>query len=199
MKFILGRKQGMSQVFDQEGKIAPVTVIKAGPCFVVQVKQQKKDGYQAVKLGFEDSKSAKKKKSKQKEAYKYLREFQVDNDSLEIKPGDKITVDIFKKGETVKASGISKGKGFQGVVKRHGFSGGPASHGHRHVLRTPGSIGSAFPQRVVKGRKMPGHTGAQKRTVSNLEIISVDVENNLLAVKGAIPGANQGLIKIWRK
>lgn len=196
MKFILGKKQGMSQVFDEQGEITPVTVIKAGPCFVVQIKQQKPDGYQAVKLGF----NSLKEKNKKSKSYKYIREFRVvEEKNLNLKLGDKISVDLFSKGDKVNVSGISKGKGFQGVVKRHGFSGGPASHGHRHVLRTPGSIGSAFPQRVVKGRKMPGHTGAEQKTVTNLEIMKVDKDNDLLAVKGAIPGPIGGLVKIKGK
>ncbi len=199
MKFILGKKQGMSQVFDQQGKVTPVTVIEAGPCFVIQVKQKKQDGYQAVKLGFNKLKQENKKSRKNKQEYKYIKEFCIPDEDLKLKSGDRITVETFNKGEKVKVSGISKGKGFQGVVKRHGFSGGPASHGHRHVLRTPGSIGSAFPQRVTKGKKMPGHTGAEQRTVTNLEIMKVDKENNLLAVKGAIPGAIGGLIKIQGK
>lgn len=196
MKFILGKKQGMSQVFDNEGRIVPVTVIEAGPCFVTQVKDEEKDRYQAVQIGYEKLKDKKIKKSQKDKPYRYLKEFSIFNDQFSKKIGDEINVSIFKEGDIVKISGISKGKGFQGVVKRHGFSGGPASHGHRHVLRTPGSIGSMFPQRVVKGKKMPGHAGTERITTTGLKIVKVDKENNLLAVKGAISGANGGLIEI---
>ncbi len=196
MKFILGRKLGMSQVFDKEGKAIPVTIIEAGPCFITQIKNKEKDGYEAVQIGFEKLKDKKVKKPQKDKPYRYLREFSIADSQFSKKIGDKITVDIFQEGDIVKVTGISKGKGFQGVVKRHGFSGGPASHGHRHVLRTPGSIGSAFPERVVKGRKMPGHTGAKQVTISGLKIIKIDPENNLLAVKGAVPGPNGGLVEI---
>lgn len=225
MKFILGKKQGMSQIFDNEGNIVPVTVIEVGPCFITQIKTSDKDNYYAIQIGYEKLKEKKVGKSKKKKPYRYLREFSVPQGPASTQPasplassnrgesqggrgeqdlaeggrykvGDEIDVSIFKEGDIVKLSGISKGKGFQGVVKRHGFSGGPASHGHRHVLRTPGSIGSMFPQRVVKGKKMPGHAGAERVTITGLKIVKVDKENNLLAVKGAIPGANGGLIEI---
>lgn len=199
----------MSQIFDKEGNVIPVTVIEAGPCFITQIKTSDKDNYQAVQIGYEKLKDKKISKSKKKKPYRYLREFSApqgpastqrgERDLAEggrYKVGDEIDVNIFKEGDIVKISGISKGKGFQGVVKRHGFSGGPASHGHRHVLRTPGSIGSMFPQRVVKGKKMPGHTGAERITTTRLKIVKVDKENSLLAVKGAVSGANRGLIEI---
>ena len=195
MKLILGKKIGMSQIFDKKENVIPVTVIEAGPCFVTQIKSQDKNNYSAVQIGYEKLKDKKISKSKKKKPYRYLREIRLDN-SKKFKIGNEITVDVFEEGDVVKISGISKGKGFQGVVKRHGFSGGPASHGHRHVLRTPGSIGSAFPQRVVKGKKMPGHAGAERVTTTGLKVVKVDKENNLLAVKGAIPGPNGGLIEI---
>lgn len=195
MRFILGKKLGMSQIFDKESNVIPVTVIEAGPCFVTQIKSQDKDNYQAIQIGYERLKDKKIKKSQKNKPYRYLREFFAEGEQ-QYKTGNKITVDIFKEEDTVKISGISKGKGFQGVVKRHGFSGGPASHGHRHVLRTPGSIGSMFPQRVVKGKKMPGHAGAERVTTTGLKIVKVDPENSLLVVKGAIPGPNGGLIEI---
>jgi large subunit ribosomal protein L3 len=187
MKFILGKKLGMSQVFNREGRIVPVTLIEAGPCQVVQVKTREKDGYQAVQIGFEeitDKKVKKPQKNHFKKAgldknFRHLKEFP--NSHLEI--GHKIDVSIFQEGETVKIAGLSKGKGFQGVVKRHGFSGFPASHGTKHGLRAPGSIGSSFPERVWKGRKMAGRMG-------------VDKENNLLAVKGAVPGKKGTLLEI---
>lgn len=196
MRFILGKKLGMSQIFDKESNAIPVTVIEAGPCFVTQIKSQDEDNYSSVQIGYEKLKDKKISKSKKKKPYRYLKEIRIMNHESGIKIGDKITVDVFEEGDVVKVSGISKGKGFQGVVKRHGFSGGPASHGHRHVLRTPGSIGSAFPERVVKGKKMPGHAGAERVTTTGLKVVKVDPENNLLAVKGAIPGPNGGLIEI---
>jgi len=195
MKFILGKKQGMSQIFDEQGNVVPVTIIEAGPCFVTQIKTEDKDKHQAIQVGYERLKDKKVKKPQKDKPYRHLREFLISNSKF-LKVGDKIDVSIFQEGDIVKVSGISKGKGFQGVVKRHGFSGGPASHGHRHVLRTPGSIGSAFPQRVVKGKKMPGQTGAKRVTVSGLKIIKVDPKNNLLAIKGAIPGPPNGLVEI---
>lgn len=198
----------MSQIFDKKENVIPVTVIEAGPCFVTQIKSQDKDNYSAVQIGYEKLKDKKISKSKKKKPYRYLREIRLNNrqqtksdletadNNKKFKIGDEIIVDVFEEGDVVKVSGISKGKGFQGVVKRHGFSGGPASHGHRHVLRTPGSIGSAFPQRVVKGKKMPGHAGAERVTTTGLKIVKIDKENNLLAVKGAIPGPNNGLVEI---
>jgi len=191
MKFILGKKLGMSQIFDEKGQAIPVTVIQAGPCFVTQTKTHKKDNYIAVQIGFEEKKVTKSKKNK---PYRYLKEFRVDNEKH--KTGDKIDVSIFEQGDKIKVSGVSKGKGFQGVVKRHGFSGGPATHGHRHVLRAPGSIGSAFPQRVFKGKKMAGRAGFKRTTIKNLKIAFVDSKNNLLAVSGPVPGFNSGLIEI---
>ena len=186
----------MSQIFDKKENVIPVTVIEAGPCFVTQIKSQDKDNYSAVQIGYEKLKDKKITKSRKKKPYRYLKEIRIMNHESGIKIGDEITVDVFEEGDVVKVSGISKGKGFQGVVKRHGFSGGPASHGHRHVLRTPGSIGSAFPQRVVKGKKMPGHAGAERVTTTGLKIVKIDKENNLLAVKGAISGPNNGLVEV---
>ena len=200
MKFILGKKLGMIQIYDKEENAVPVTVIEAGPCFVTQIKIKDKDEYSAVQIGFENLKDNKVKKPQKDRPYRFLRELRIMNsesgDIKDLKIGDKITVDIFKEGDIVKISGISKGRGFQGVVKRHGFKGGPASHGHRHVLRRPGSIGSSFPERVPKGKKMPGHMGVDRVTVKGLKAIKVDLENNLLAVKGAVPGAIGGLLEI---
>lgn len=198
-KFILGKKMGMSQIFDNDGNIVPATVIEAGPCFVTQIKTLDKDGCEAIQIGFEKLKDKKIKKAQKDRPYKHIREFLNVVSQFSKKVGDEITVDIFSEGEVVKISGISKGRGFQGVVKRHGFKGGPASHGHRHVLRRPGSIGMSFPERVTKGRKMPGHMGVERVTVSNLKIVKIDKENNLLAVKGAVPGANNGLLEIRAK
>lgn len=200
MKFILGKKIGMSQIFREDGRVVPVTLIEAGPCQIVQVKTKEKDGYRALQIGFDKikEKSIKKpqkghfKKAGLEGGYRYLREYQGNN----LKVGDKISVDVFKEGEIVKVSGISKGKGFQGVVKRHGFSGFPASHGTKHGLRAAGSIGSAFPERVFKGKKMAGRMGARRRSVLGLEIAKIDKENNLLALKGTAPGRKGTLLEI---
>ncbi len=184
----------MSQIFDKQGNIVPVTIIKAGPCFVTQIRDEKKDSYEAIQIGFELLKDKKVKKPQKNKPYRYLREFS--NDVSKHKIGDKIDVNVFEEGDKIKVSGTSKGKGFQGVVKRHGFSGGPATHGHRHVLRTPGSIGSAFPQKVFKGKKMPGRAGGERTTIKNLKIAVIDKENNLLAVSGAVSGPVGGLVEI---
>lgn len=190
---------GMSRIFD-ENKVVPVTLIEAGPCPVVQVKEKEKDGYEAVQIGFEEIKD-KKVKMPQKGHFKkagldkcfhYLREYEGEG----LKAGDTIDVSIFAKGDKVKVSGVSKGKGFQGVVKRHGFKGGPASHGHKHNLRAPGSIGSRFPQRVFKGMRMAGRMGNQRISVKGLVVADVDKENNLLAVRGAVPGRKGTLLEI---
>jgi large subunit ribosomal protein L3 len=172
MRFILGKKLGMSQIYGKDENVIPVTVIEAGPCFVTQIKTDDKDGYSAIQIGFEKLKDKKIKRPQKDKPYRFLREFLTQG--AEYKIGDKIAVDVFKEGDIVKVSGVSKGRGFQGVVKRHGFKGGPASHGHRHVLRRPGSIGSSFPERVVKGRRMPGQMGAERVTVRSLKIVKVD-------------------------
>lgn len=199
MKFILGKKLGMNQVFDKEGNVIPVTVIEAGPCFVTQIKTNDKDGYCGVQIGLEILKEKKVKKPQKDRPYRFLKEFRTLDSESEIKTGDKIDVSIFKEGDEVKISGTSKGRGFQGVVKRYHCKGGPASHGHRHVARRVGSIGSSFPERVIKGRKMPGQTGAERVSISGLKIVKVDAENNLLAVKGAVPGPNGGMLEISSK
>ncbi len=190
----------MSQIFTEEGKVIPITLVKAGPCPVTQIKTEEKDGYSAVQIGFGQIKEKNTRKPQQghfkkaglKKNYRYLREFQNNN----LKVGDTIKASIFNEGEIVKVSGISKGKGFQGVVKRHGFSGFPASHGTKHGLRAPGSIGSAFPQRVLRGKKMAGRMGSDRITIKGLEIAQIDGENNLLAIKGAVPGRNGTVLEI---
>lgn len=197
MKFIFGTKLGMSQVFNKEGQVIPVTLIEAGPCLVTQVKTKEKDGYQAVQIGFGQKKKLTKPllgHLKKLGQFRWLREFRVEKP--EFKLGDVISVDIFKEGDKVKVSGLSKGKGFAGVVKRHGFKGGPASHGTKHTLRAPGSIGSSFPERVWKGRKMAGRMGTERVTTKNLEVAKVDKKNNLLAIKGAIPGRKGTLVEV---
>lgn len=196
---ILGKKVGMTQIFTEDGKACPVTVIEAGPCCVVQVKTIKKDGYEAVKIGFIEINEKKLNKPALgifKKAgvkpYRILREFPLSG----LKVGDIITVEQFSKGEKVSISGVSKGKGFQGVMKRHHFSGGPGSHGSM-FNRAPGSIGaSSFPSRVWKNQKLPGHMGSENVTVKNLEIIDVRPDQNLLLIKGAVPGARGLFVEI---
>jgi len=199
MKFILGQKLGMSQIFDEKGNVVPVTLIEAGPCWVTQIKSEEKDKYEAIQIGFGKLKEKKVKKPQKHKPYKYLREFKnkelgIKNQELRI--GDKIEVSVFQEGDKVKISGISKGKGFAGAVKRWGFHGRPSTHGTKHEERTIGSTGSRFPQRVIKGRKMPGRMGVERVTVKNLKIAKVDLENNLLAVKGAVPGRKGTLLEI---
>ena len=189
----------MSQIFDEKGNVIPVTLIKAGPCYITQIKTKEKDKYESVQIGFEKLKDKKIKKSQKSKPYRYLKEFrnkELKAKDQELKVGDKIDVSIFKEGDKVKISGISKGKGFAGAVKKWGFHGKSATHGTKHEERTIGSVGSAFPQRVIKGKKMPGRMGTERVTVKNLKIAKVDVENNILAVKGAIPGHRGTLLEI---
>lgn len=197
----LGKKIGMSQVFREDGRVVPVTVIQAGPCFVVQLKTKGTDGYEAVQLGMGESKRANKPQRghmKNSQVCRYLREVRAD-DSSEFQVGQSIGVDIFQPGEKVDVIGRSKGRGFAGVIKRHGFHGGPRTHGQSDRARAPGSIGGGTtPGKVFKGLKMAGHMGNQRITVKGLEIIRVDPERNLLLVKGGVPGARNGLLQIRR-
>lgn len=200
----------MSQIF-KDDKVIPVTLIEAGPCYVLQLKtkeprkppsgqRRKKDGYKAVQIGFERLEPEKVKKPQKGKPYRYVREFRIMKDeTYNLKQGDKIDVSVFKKGDKVKISGISKGKGFQGAVKRWGFSGRGASHGVKHEHRTLGSVGISNVERVFKGKKMPGRMGSERITVKNLEIVKIDQENNLLAIKGAIPGRRGTLLEIKSK
>jgi large subunit ribosomal protein L3 len=200
---LIGKKIGMTQQFDEQGNAIPVTIIQAGPCFVIQRKTEEKDGYSALQLGFVES-NPKRKPIKpvtghfQKSGVqptRILREFQYDAQK-EAKAGDRFHLDIFQVGEKVNVVGISKGKGFAGVVKRWGHHGGKSSHGSM-FHRAPGSIGSsADPSHVLKGKKLPGHMGDERVTVRNLTIIEADKEHNLLVVKGAVPGANGGYLLI---
>ena len=200
-KFLLGIKIGMTNVYSETGLQFPATVIEAGPCYISQIKTNENDGYNAVQIGYMfDRKANKPKKnhfSKNKcEPMKYMKEFRIDNDD-QFALGEKIDVKIFSEGEHVRVSGISKGKGFAGVMKRHGFSGGRASHGKNSVMRKGGSVGAGSdPSRIWKGQKMPGRYGGDKVTSQNLEILKIDVENNLLFIKGAVPGANNNLVSI---
>lgn len=194
MKFILGKKLGMSQIFDKDGSSIPITLIEAGPCFVTQIKKKEKDGYEAIQIGFEKLKEKKITKTKKKKPFKYLREFKDKIENYQL--GQKIDLSIFKEGDLVSVSGISKGKGFAGVVKRWGFSGRPKTRGTKHEERAPGSIGASTPSRVVKGIKMAGRMGSERVTIKNLKIVKIDLENNLLAVKGAVPGKKGTLLEI---
>ena len=186
----------MSQMFDEKGNLIPVSLVSAGPCYVLQSKNKDKDGYEAVQIGFEKiEKKNKIKKTMKGKEYRYVRENRVEGSDAKV--GDEINVSLFKEGNIVKVSGMSKGKGFQGGVKRHGFHGKlSATHGNKHEHRTLGSTGSRFPQHVIKGRKMPGRMGYDRVSVKNLKIMKVDKENNLLVVKGAIPGRNGALIEV---
>jgi len=206
MSGIIGRKIGMTSIFNEQGKNIPCTVIQAGPCSVLQVRTDEVDGYQAVQLGFDDKteKNTPKalqghfKKAGSTPKYKMV-EFSGDFVS-ELTLGQEVTVDMFAEGEYVDVSGTSKGKGFQGVVKRHGFAGvGQATHGQHNRLRAPGSIGAGSdPSRVFKGMRMAGRMGGEKVTVSNLQVLKVDSEKNLLIVKGAIPGPKNGYVIVRR-
>lgn len=186
----------MSQIFDKEGEVIPITFLEVGPCKILQIKKKElsKDGYDAVQLGFKELKPAKVKKPLSSKPFRCIKEFRGDATGYEL--GDTIDVSIFNEGEKIKISGISKGKGFQGVVKRWGFKGKGGSHGVKHEARKGGSIGSRYPQRVIKGRKMAGRMGSERITVENLKIVKIDKENNIIAVKGAVPGRRGTLIEI---
>jgi large subunit ribosomal protein L3 len=199
MKAILGTKIGMTQVFDSEGHVVPVTVIEAGPCTVVQKKTVETDSYAAIQVGYGDVKESRLNKpmlghfkKHGVEPKRVLREFRGETD---LSVGDKITVDIFSEGDLVDVTGISKGKGFQGVVKRHHFHGGPMSHGSM-VHRKPQSSGATDAARVFKGVRKPGHMGHERVTVKRLKVVRVLPEKNLLLVKGAVPGPNGGLVTV---
>lgn len=203
MKFILGKKLEMTQRFRGDGRVVPVTLVQAGPCVITQVKKMKKDGYNAIQFGFGKKNKINKPKSghlKNLGNLRFLREMRLPAgeekvlESAEV--GKQASAAIFAPGDIVKVTGVSKGKGFQGVVRRHGFHGSPASHGHKDQLRMPGSIGAGGVQRVPKGRRMGGHMGNEQSTVRNLEIVDVDKENNILAIKGAVPGARNSLVII---
>jgi large subunit ribosomal protein L3 len=204
---LIGKKIGMTQVFEQkEGDLIPVTVVQIGPCQVVQVKTVEKDGYNAVQLGFQDeSKESRKKKPLTGHCkkhgtplFRHLREVRLE-DVSELEPGTEIKADIFEAGDKVHVTGTSKGKGFAGVIKRHGFHGGPKSHGSR-FHRKPGSIGfCTLPNKIYKGRKMPGHMGVDRVTVKNLSVVEVIPDQNLILLKGAVPGAKNGMIRIRKK
>jgi large subunit ribosomal protein L3 len=203
---ILGKKIGMTQMFRPDGQAVPVTLLKAGPCTVVQRKTPSTDGYDAVQLGLNEFVKPQRINKAQTghlkkagaEGTKFMREFTLGPGDGDLKPGDKVLVEEFKPGAKVDVIGISKGKGFAGVVKRHHFRGGESTHGSM-FHRAPGSIGaSSFPSRVVPGMRMGGHMGNARVTVRNLEVIDVDIEDNVLVVKGAVPGPNGGYVLVRR-
>ena len=201
MKAIIGKKVGMTQIFDENGYVIPVTVIEAGPCTVAQVKSVETDGYNAVQLGFGEVKDkhinkpekghfAKSKLS----AKKHLREFRVEE--ADVKVGDEVKADVFTAGDKIDVQGTTKGKGFQGVIKRHGQSRGPMGHGSMYHRR-PGSMGStSTPGRVFKGKNLPGHMGMETVTIQNLEVVRVDLDKNVILVKGSVPGNKGAILKI---
>ena len=201
-KGLLGKKIGMTQIFDEEGKAIPVTIIEAGPCYVTQIRSQEHDDYSAVQLGFEEIKPKRLTggrlghlKKNNLPPMRYLREFRAKE--IQFKEGDQVKVDLFTIGDHVDVIGTSKGKGFQGAMKRHNFRGGPMTHGQSDRQRAPGSRGSGTtPGRVYKGAKGPGHMGNERVTTQNLKIALVDAERNLIGVMGAVPGARGGLVMI---
>jgi large subunit ribosomal protein L3 len=204
---IIGRKIGMTQLFQESGETVAVTAIQAGPSVVTQIKSRDKDGYDAIQLGFIENKVKQSRLSSPEKGHlrglenvRYLREFRTDPDEIgigSVKRGDKVDIGFLKQGDLINVTGLSKGRGFAGVVKRYHFAGGPKTHGQTDRHRAPGSIGSTtFPGRVLKGKRMAGHMGNGRVAARNLEVIQADPERNLLLVKGAVPGANGGLLVI---
>ena len=202
MKALIGKKIGMTQIFDEKGNIVPVTAIEVGPCTVTQIKTVDQDGYQSIQLGFEDVKESKltkpelgKFKKSKLTPKKYLREFPIESvDGINV--GDEFKADVFEVGDKVDIQGTSKGKGFQGVIKRHGQSRGPMGHGSMYHRR-PGSMGpTSTPGRVFKGKKLPGHMGRVTVTIQNLDVVRVDLDKNVILVKGSVPGAKGAILKV---
>lgn len=206
MKGLIGRKLGMTSVFTDDGSSVPCTLIEAGPCYVTAVKTKDSDGYSAIQLGFTERKEkrlavpqVKNFKKKNLPILRFLKEVRDFDNAENLKVGDVIKTDLFKEGDIVKVTSKSKGKGFQGVVKRHGFGGGSVTHGQSDRLRAPGSIGaSSYPSRVFKGQRMAGRTGGDKISVRNLKIVKIIPESNLLLIKGAVPGAISGIVEIYK-
>ena len=202
LKGLIGKKVGMTQVFDDTGAAVPITLIEAGPCYVTQVRLPDRDGYSAVQMGFKEVKPKRLSggqlghlKRNNLPPLRFLREFR--EKQPELQEGDKVTVDVFEIGDLVDVVGTSKGKGFAGTVKRHGFRGGPKTHGQSDRQRAPGSAGAgSTPGRVFKGKRSPGHMGNARVTAQNLRVVMVDPERNLLGVHGAVPGARGGLVVI---
>ncbi|MBP6883643.1 MAG: 50S ribosomal protein L3 [Candidatus Pacebacteria bacterium] len=203
-KFILATKENMMEYFSPEGVVFPVTILSAGPVTVTRVFEKSKDGYNAVQVGFGTQKKERISKAKLGQMkgaqYRVLKEFRLKpTDESSAKEGDVIDVSVFAPGDKLQVSGTSKGKGFQGVVKRHGFAGGPRTHGQKHSEREPGSIGGGLRTHVPKGMRMAGRMGSDRITQKNLKVVAVDVENNLLLVEGAIPGVRGSLVEIFSR
>lgn len=202
MKFIMGRKLHMTQLFDEQGKVTPVTVISAGPNVVTRIKTSESDGYTAVQVGLEEQKTSRLSKAVVGalggKGYKLVKEFRVD-EAPAVALGDTVTVEAFAKGDEVTVTGTSKSKGFQGVVKRHGFAGGPRTHGQKHSEREPGSIGGGLRTRVPKGMRMAGRMGGDTITVKGLKVVAVDPAENKIYISGAVPGRRGTVISIISK
>jgi large subunit ribosomal protein L3 len=206
MKGLIGKKLGMTSVFTDDGSSVPCTLIEAGPCYVTAVKTKDNDGYTALQLGFTERKEkrlavpqVKNFKKKNLPLLRFIKEVRDFDNAEDFKVGDVIKTDLFKEGDIVKVTSKSKGKGFQGVVKRHGFGGGSVTHGQSDRLRAPGSIGaSSYPSRVFKGQRMAGRTGGDRISVRNLKIVKIIPESNLLLIKGAVPGAISGIVEIYK-
>lgn len=204
MKGIIGKKVGMTQIFDDHGNVIPVTVIQAGPCYVTQVRTADKDGYVGIQLGFSETKPARLTKGElghlkrnNLPALRYLREFRIRNGEVDVAEGEEIKATVFAKGERVDVIGQSKGKGFAGGIKRHHFNRQPKTHGASDRTRAPGSAGAnTYPGRTLKGHRSPGHMGDERVTTENLEVVVVDAERNILAVRGSVPGVNGGIVVI---
>ncbi|MFO7990248.1 MAG: 50S ribosomal protein L3 [Thermodesulfobacteriota bacterium] len=205
MNGLIGKKIGMTSSFAPDGRLVPVTVVQVGPCVVTQVKTQEKDGYKAIQLGFDETPAEKLnkpisghlKKATDK-GYRVLKEFRSESVEEDVEPGSVVDLEIFSIGDKVTVTGTTKGRGFQGTIKRHGFSRGPETHGNRNH-RKPGSIGnSAWPAKVIRGKRMPGHMGVDTETVKNLTVVEIKPKDNLLLLKGAVPGPKTGIIKIYK-
>jgi large subunit ribosomal protein L3 len=205
MKGMIGKKVGMTQIFDEQGNVVPVTVIAAGPCYVTQIRTGERDGYTAVQLGFEETKATRLTKAqighlnkKGLPALRVLREFRIKNDDVDsLTEGQVIKADVFSTGERVDIIGTSKGRGFAGTIKRHNFNRQPKTHGQSDRERAPGSVGMCeFPGRTLKGQRMAGHMGSDRVTMQNLQVVVVDAEKNLLAVRGSVPGAKGDIVII---
>lgn len=204
MKGIIGKKVGMTQIFDEAGNVIPVTVIEAGPCYVTQIRTADRDGYIAVQLGFNETKPKRLTQGQlghlrrnNLPALRILREFRLQENSLDVEEGQEIKCDVFAQGERVDVIGTSKGRGFAGTIKRHGFKRQPKTHGQSDRERAPGSIGMcATPGRTLPGQKMAGRMGNDRVTIKNLEVVVVDAEKNLLAVRGSVPGAKDGIVLV---
>ncbi len=205
MNGLIGKKIGMTSSFAPDGRLVPVTVVQVGPCVVTQVKTQEKDGYKAIQLGFDEISAEKLnkpisghlKKATDK-GYRVLKEFRAESVEEDIEPGSVLDLELFSIGDKVTVTGTTKGRGFQGTIKRHGFSRGPETHGNRNH-RKPGSIGnSAWPAKVIRGKRMPGHMGVDTETVKNLTVVDIKPKDNLLLLKGAVPGPKTGILKIYK-